>query len=247
MKYAVGFQRALKFILGLRLGRHAYTQDVKQVLLEEVERRRRMHPVLNRQHEIELNLFYRFHTDLFVRNFFVDRAHLDGEDVLELGRDEHRGHSDAVQIVYLQDAAAPLEVPVHERHGEEERLIVALEVCEHLNHPVDHTCAHLSIDTVFEWLRLVTAEALAGVEFFVALSATQVPHDVVSEVSPYVDVLSIDIARVLPRHMQRRMNGEVDSAHAGRRALLFGRQRFLRLGIELSVGLMRPAVARISC
>ena len=51
-----------------------------------------------------------------------------------------------MQIRNLQLLARVLEVPIHDLHGDEERLLVAVEVREHLDHPVDHAGAHRPLD-----------------------------------------------------------------------------------------------------
>lgn len=54
------------------------------------------------------------------------------------------------------------EVPVQDGNGEEEGLVVALEVGEHLNHPVDHAGAQ-------RWSDLVLDQAVRGVELVLQL------------------------------------------------------------------------------
>ena len=51
-----------------------------------------------------------------------------------------------MQVTDLFDLDAAFEISVHQRDREEERLIIALEVREHFNHPVYHPGSQASID-----------------------------------------------------------------------------------------------------
>jgi len=84
---------------------------------------------------------------------------------------------------------AVLEVAVHQRDGDEEGLIVTVEVGEYFDDPVDHTGADWSC-------YLVTLQAITGVEFL--LSYPEIVLDVITELSPDVDVLALDISGLLP-------------------------------------------------
>lgn len=68
----------------------------------------------------------------------MDCLHLEWEYILEFAGQEHRGYSGDVEVIDFLNAWAILEVAVHERDREEESLVVASEISEDLDHPVDH-------------------------------------------------------------------------------------------------------------
>lgn len=83
-----------------------------------------------------------------MRNLLVDHLHLEGVDVLILRGDEHARDSDDVQIRYLPRILLELKESVQERHCQEESLVVAFEVGEDFDHPIDHSCAQVCCNFV---------------------------------------------------------------------------------------------------
>ena len=88
-------------------------------------------------------------------NLLIDHSHLQRVDVFVLARDEHASDADNVQVGDLPPFVLILKVAIQERDSQEEGLIVALKVCEHLNHPVDHASTQ-------GWRDLVLDEAVVS-------------------------------------------------------------------------------------
>lgn len=112
-----------------------------QVHSHEVQHCRRWNHVVDLFEDVELELLDVVDVELLVGDFLVDHLHLEGVDVLVLAGNEHAGNADDVEVADLARLRLVLEVAVHQAHGQEERLVVALEVRQHLNHPVDHAGA----------------------------------------------------------------------------------------------------------
>lgn len=132
--------------------------------------------------------------------FLVHGFHFERVDVLELAADEHGCNADQVQVVDVELSVAALKVPVHQRHCMEEGQVVAAEVCQNLDHPVDHASPHLAIDTVIG-LHVMLGQALSSVELGLLLQALQMLDDVVREFAAYHDILAVYVCRLVARNI----------------------------------------------
>ena len=79
---------------------------------------------------------------------FEHHLHFQGINIFVLARDEHDRHANNVQIADLTSLCLALEVAVKQGNGQEESLVVALKVREHLDHPVHHASAEGRSDFV---------------------------------------------------------------------------------------------------
>lgn len=89
-----------------------------------------------------------------------------------------------------------LEVTIHERDGDEEGLIIAVEVGEHLDDPVHHTSADWRCD-------LVPLETICCIKL--ELLRPEVLLYVAAKFGPQIQVLSLDVSRGSARHVPRWM------------------------------------------
>ena len=122
------------------------SENFEQIHLQKVEDSRRMNFIVNGLHDFQFKRFDPRNLKFFVSYFLVDSLHLQWIDVLEFGGDEHRGHSRQVQIAHLLGRFTVLEVSIHQRRGEEEGLVVAPEICQDFDHPVNHSCSEARIN-----------------------------------------------------------------------------------------------------
>ena len=72
---------------------------------------------------------------------FENSFHLKRINVFELGSNKHAGDPCDMELTEHLLLWCEFKVPVHKTHCEEESLVIALEVSEHLDHPVYHSCA----------------------------------------------------------------------------------------------------------
>ena len=146
LEHLVLLQRKLDKVVGEQLGLGARrSEDVRDLgeALEEDERIRRG------QLEVELGEHEAFHLkDLLARVRLVGDVHeitaLGSVDLLVLGRDEHRGHTDELQLVARNRLL--LEESVDQVGGEVEGLRHELEFEVDLNEPVDQNRTHLLVN-----------------------------------------------------------------------------------------------------
>ena len=110
-------------------------------------------------------------------DLFMDHFHLQGVDILILGRDEHGSDTNDVEVGDLSGVLLVLEEAVQDRDGQEEGLVVTLEVGQDFDHPVNHAGPKGGSYFVLD-------EAVLGVELDLELSLID------------VDVLPIVVAHV---------------------------------------------------
>ena len=72
---------------------------------------------------------------------FENSFHLKRINVFKLGSNKHAGDSSDMELTEHLLLRREFKVPVHKTHCQEESLVITLEVSEHLDHPVYHSCA----------------------------------------------------------------------------------------------------------
>ena len=160
-----------------------------QVNFEEVEDRWGWDLVVDGLQDIQLNCLDLLNCQLLVGDLLVDHLHLQREDVFVLGGHEHAGDSKDVQVRNLSRILLVLEVPVHQAHSQEEGLIVALEVSEDFNHPVNHSSSQ-------NWGNFVLDETVSGQQLLFKFTNVQVDRFAIFYID--IDVLSLKLASGLP-------------------------------------------------
>ena len=79
---------------------------------------------------------------------------------------------------------ASFEVSIKKTNSQEECLIVAFEICQYLDHPIDHSRSKVSIN-------LMVPKGIGGIEF--TLKFSQVFVNIRTQLIPHIDVLSLNI------------------------------------------------------
>lgn len=118
--------------------------------------------------------------------FFVNSLHLQRVNVFEFRGNEHGCDSDHVKVTDFHSFLTELEKPILERNSEEKCLIVTSEVGEHLNHPVDHSGSQSRS-------YFVAAQAVVNIVLVLVLELTQVLVNIIVQLVPDIDVLSLDV------------------------------------------------------
>jgi len=146
-----------------------------------------MNFVLNRLHDFQLECLNPGNLYLLMSNFLVYGLHLKGIDVLEFGGHKHTSHTCDMEITDFLGRDCVLEESVLQVDCQEERLVVTLEIREHFNHPVDHSCPQNSCDFMVN--KAVTCVVLL-------LQVAEVVINVIFQLVADVDVLTVKICGV---------------------------------------------------
>jgi hypothetical protein len=101
-----------------------------------------MNFIANNSHNLKFHLFYIINWNFLVSNFLKNSFHFERVDIFILGSDKHSCDTNSVQIIDLFDISAILKISIHQWDSMEKCLIIAFEICKHLDHPVDHTSSH---------------------------------------------------------------------------------------------------------
>ena len=88
-----------------------------------------------------------------------------------------------MQITDLTSFCLTLEVAVKQRDGQEESLVIAFKVSQHLDHPVYHACPQ-------RWCYLVLNQAILSKTL--KLKLARVGHNLVTILSVHINILPLD-------------------------------------------------------
>ena len=176
-----------------------------QVDAKEVEHSGSWNLVLDVGQNVELQRLDVLNRKLLVRNLLVDHLHFQGVNVFVLARDEHASHTDDVQVRNLTPLRLILEVAIQEAHCEEKGLVIALEVSEHLDHPVNHASSQRRRD-------LVPHQTIGGQ--VLQLELAHVAHDALPVLVVHIDVLALDLVGLLTGEVGGGVGlGEISQHH----------------------------------
>ena len=123
---------------------------------------------------------------------FEHHLHFQGINIFVLARDEHGRHANNVQIADLTSLCLALEVAVKQGDGQEESLVVALKVREHLDHPVNHACPQRRSDLVLD--QAILSETLQ-------LKLSRVCHNLVTILVIHINILPLNFVGSLTAEM----------------------------------------------
>lgn len=179
-------------------------ENITQVDAQEVKDGGRRNLVVNCLEVVQFERFDFLLGDLLVGNLLEDHLHLERIDIFVLRRDKHRRHAHYVQVSDLLRARLALKVPVQQTDGQEERLVLALEVSQHLDHPVDHAGAQ-------SWRDFVTPETVVGQILSLELAHVQV--DLTAVLHIHVNVLPLNFVSLSPRQVHRRVTRSEVAQH----------------------------------
>ena len=133
---------SLFLLLSLGAALDGDSEDVLQVHFKEVENSGSVDLVVDGAQNLQFQGLDILNLQLFVGDLFVHGLHLKWVDILILRGYEHTGDTKNVQLVHsdtLHGVSLELEVSVHQVDSQEEGLVIALKVGQHLYHPVDHS------------------------------------------------------------------------------------------------------------
>lgn len=114
--------------------------------LDELIQRRNHHIVVQHRKDMGLLLFDLVRVYFVVGDLVLGGANADWVVVLIFGSHKHAGDAGQVDILNLHRLGQLLVIVVHDVHGVEKGLLVALVAAHNLDHPVDHLGSEVGTD-----------------------------------------------------------------------------------------------------
>jgi hypothetical protein len=143
--------------------------------------------VLNCLHDLKFESLNFVDFKFLVSDLLVNGFHLERVDVFELGSNKHTRDACDVQVADFLWSGCILQEAILKINCQEESLVIALKVCKHFNHPVDHSCSKSCCD-------LVSLQAVTCVVLLLEMS--QVRINVLLQLVLDVDILALEVGCV---------------------------------------------------
>jgi len=119
-----------------------------------------------------------------MRNFFKNCLHFKWINIFKFWSNKHAGYSSQMKITNLFLSRATFEVSIKQTNSQEECLIIAFEVGQDLDHPVDHSCSKACIN-------VMVRKSIGSIKF--CLKFSQVFVNIRTQLVSHIDVLSLNI------------------------------------------------------